>query len=67
MGMGPRTWEMVFQWVMVLGIVALLQPWSLFLHRYGVTITLIGLIGFSIFIHVKSRAERHAGPHPGEK
>jgi hypothetical protein len=55
MGMGPRTWEMIFQWVMVLGIVALLQPWSLFLHRYGVTITLIGLIGFSIFIHVKSR------------
>ena len=57
--MGPRTWEMVFQWVMVLGIIALLQPWSLFLHRYGVTITLIGLVGFSIFIHIKSR--------PGEK
>ena len=57
--MGPRTWEMIFQWVMVLGIVALLQPWSLFLHRYGVTITLVGLIGFSIFIHVKSR--------PGER
>ena len=61
--MGPRTWEMIFQWVMVLGIVALLQPWSLFLHRYGVTITLIGLIGFSIFIHIKSRPESH----PGEK
>ena len=57
--MGPRTWEMVFQWVMVIGIIALLQPWSLFLHRYGVTITLIGLVGFSIFIHIKSR--------PGEK
>ena len=60
--MGPRTWEMIFQWVMVLGIVALLQPWSLFLHRYGVTITLIGLVGFSIFIHIKSRPTR-----PGEK
>ncbi len=45
--------------VMVLGIVALCQPWNLFLHRYGVTITLVGLIGFSIFIHVKSR--------PGER
>jgi hypothetical protein len=56
---GPRSWEAIFQCVMVAGIVALLQPWSLFLHRYGVTITLIGLIGFSIFIHVKSR--------PGEK
>ena len=37
---------------------ALLQPWSLFLHRYGVTIILIGLVGFSIFIHVKSRPGR---------
>ena len=33
---------------MVLGIVALCQPWSLFLHRYGVTIILIGLVGFMI-------------------
>ena len=53
--MGPRTWEMVFQWVMVIGIVALLQPWSLFLHRYSVTVILIGLVGFSIFIKIPSR------------
>ena len=59
--MGPRTCEMVFQWVMVLGIIALLQPWSLFLHRYGVTIILIGLVGFCVFIHIKSR------PGPGAK
>ena len=32
--------------VMVLGIVALCQPWNLFLHRYGVTIILIGLLTF---------------------
>jgi len=32
--------------VMVLGIVALCQPWNLFLHRYGVTIILVGLITF---------------------
>ena len=32
--------------VMIGGIVALCQPWSLFLHRYGVTITLIGLVTF---------------------
>ena len=50
----PRRLEMIFQWIMVLGIVALLQPWSFFLHRYGVTIILIGLVGFSVFIHVKS-------------
>jgi hypothetical protein len=40
-------------WVMVLGIAALCQPWSLFLHRYGLAITLIGLIGFSVFSKLK--------------
>jgi hypothetical protein len=34
--------------VMVLGIVALCQPWDLFLHRYGVTIILVGLITFML-------------------
>ena len=34
--------------VMVLGIIALCQPWNLFLHRYGVTLILIGLVGFMI-------------------
>jgi hypothetical protein len=32
--------------VMVLGIVALCQPWNHFLHRYGVTIILAGLLTF---------------------
>jgi disulfide bond formation protein DsbB len=32
--------------VMVLGIVALCQPWNFFLHRYGVTIILVGLVTF---------------------
>jgi hypothetical protein len=39
-------------YTMIAGIVALCQPWSLLLHRYGVTITLVGLIGFVIFSHV---------------
>jgi hypothetical protein len=43
-----RVLEPVAQTLMVLGIVALCQPWSLFLHRYGITLTLIGLIGFMI-------------------
>lgn len=55
--MNPRLIEAISQWVMVAGIVALLQPWSFFLHRYGVTIILIGLVGFIIFSHVKSKAE----------
>jgi hypothetical protein len=40
-------------YAMIFGIVALCQPWVEVLHRYGVTITLIGLIGFAVFSHVK--------------
>ena len=48
--------------LMVLGIVALCQPWSLFLHRYGVTIMLVGLIGFTITRQDRAgRAGRHDG------
>ena len=36
------------QILMVLGIVALCQPWNMPLHTYGVTIILIGLIGFNV-------------------
>ena len=32
--------------VMVLGIVALCQPWNLFLHRYSVAIIIVGLLTF---------------------
>jgi hypothetical protein len=32
--------------VMVLGIIALCQPWSLFLHRYGLTVIILGLLTF---------------------
>ncbi|MDP3895865.1 MAG: hypothetical protein Q8Q62_04245 [Mesorhizobium sp.] len=32
--------------VMVLGIVALCQPWSMFLHRYGLTVIIVGLVTF---------------------
>jgi len=52
-----RVLEPLSQWVMVGGIVALVQPWSLLLHRYGITITLIGLAGFIIFSHIKPTAE----------
>ena len=45
------------QIVMILGIIALCQPWNEFLHRYGVTITLVGLIAFSVFS--TRRAQRY--------
>lgn len=48
--------EPISMWIMIVGIVALLQPWSLFLHRYGVTVILVGLVGFTIFSHIKPSA-----------
>jgi hypothetical protein len=43
--------------LMVLGIVSLCQPWSRFLHVHGIAITLVGLVGFSIFSKIKPRPE----------
>ena len=36
------------QSVMIFGIIALCQPWVEVLHRYGMTITIVGLISFMI-------------------
>ena len=55
--LSARILEPASIWVMVLGIVALCQPWFLTLHSYGITITLVGLIGFSIFSKIKPRPE----------
>ena len=49
--------EPLSQWLMVFGIIALCQPWSMALHSYGVTIILIGLVGFSVFSKIKPRPE----------
>ncbi len=38
----------VAQTVMILGIVALCQPWVEVLHRYGMTIIIVGLVSFMI-------------------
>jgi hypothetical protein len=43
-----RYLEPAAQSLMIAGIIALCQPWNMFIHRYGVTITLIGLVGFMI-------------------
>jgi hypothetical protein len=52
-----RYLEPASQWMMILGIVALCQPWNLFLHRYGVTIILVGLIAFNVFSKIKPKTE----------
>jgi hypothetical protein len=48
-----RVLEPLSMYTMVFGIIALCQPWIEVLHRYGVTITLAGLIGFSVFSKIK--------------
>ena len=53
-----RYLEPASQWVMVIGIVALCQPWNAALHSYGVTIILIGLIGFNVFSKIKPGPKR---------
>ena len=40
------TLQRIAEIVMVLGIIALCQPWSFFLHRYGLTIIIVGLLTF---------------------
>jgi len=51
--LSARILEPASMFLMILGIVALCQPWIEILHRYGVTITLVGLVGFSVFSKIK--------------
>jgi hypothetical protein len=53
-----RVLEPISQTLMIVGIIALCQPWVEVLHRYGVTIILIGLVGFSIFSKIRPAAPR---------
>ena len=39
-------------WLMVIGVVALCQPWLSVLHIYATTITLVGIVGFNIAAHL---------------
>ena len=45
------------QSLMIFGIISLCQPWSLFLHQYGVTLTLLGLVTFMITSKIAPDAE----------
>ena len=48
---------------MIGGIVALCQPWHLGLHSWGVTIILVGLVGFNIAAHMPKPAAPVAKDH----
>ncbi len=49
------------QTLMIFGIVALCQPWNFFLHRYGVTMIIVGLIGFMITGKIPPEGEPEEG------
>ena len=38
--------------LMMLGIAALCQPWSLWLHEYSVSMIILGLVAFNVFSRI---------------
>jgi hypothetical protein len=55
-----RQFEFASMALMMLGIVALCQPWSLVLHQYSVAMIIAGLLAFNVFSRIK--APDVAGP-----
>jgi hypothetical protein len=51
-----RRFEFASMVLMVLGIVALCQPWSLLVHRYSVAMIIAGLVAFNVFSRIKAPA-----------
>ena len=51
------------QYLMIFGIIALCQPWNLFLHRYGMTMTLVGLIAFMVTTKIPRDEQPDEGSH----
>ena len=49
------------QLLMILGIIALCQPWNFFLHRYGLTMTLVGLIAFMVTTKIPREEKQDEG------
>ncbi len=49
--------------MMLLGIVALCQPWSDLLHRYSVLMVIIGLVAFNVFSRIQPAAVKEDDTH----
>jgi hypothetical protein len=49
--------------LMMLGIVALCQPWVEVLHRYSILLIILGLLAFNVFSRIKPAPA--AGPDEG--
>ena len=49
-----RQFEFASMVLMVLGIVALCQPWSLVIHQYSVATIIAGLVAFNVFSRMET-------------
>ena len=56
-----RQFEFASMVLMVLGIAALCQPWSLVLHQYSVATIIAGLVAFNVFSRIKTPEEGAGG------
>ena len=56
----PRRFEFASMMLMLFGMVALCQPWSLFLHRYSVLLIIVGLVAFNVFSRIASPAPQRS-------
>lgn len=50
--------EPTAQWTMIAGLVFLCQPWVEFLHRYGLTVIILGLVAFMVAGKIPPPAEQ---------
>lgn len=50
--MNAKWFEPAAQWTMIAGLIFLSQPWVEVLHRYGLTIIILGLVGFLVASHI---------------
>jgi hypothetical protein len=63
-----RFLEPASMWLMIIGVVSLCQPWVSGLHLYSTTMTLVGLVGFNIAVHLPAPAptdDRAENAHHG--
>ncbi len=49
--------------LMLLGIVALCQPWVELLHRYSILLIILGLLAFNVFSRIKPAPAARPGAH----
>jgi hypothetical protein len=52
-----KYFEPLSMWLIILGLVCIVQPWSMFFHRYAVVVILIGLVAFVFFRHIEPLPE----------